>query len=103
MKDRNDRVRWFQIRSTCTDSIADDPVYLTVFIDATGRHRAEGNAKAADRAESGPTGRAHGGRARKPSQVRFPVSDEPRYSNADERGSGHDQDRQKVRKTTRNG
>ena len=35
MKDRNDRVRWFQIRSTCTDSIADDPVYLTVFIDAT--------------------------------------------------------------------
>lgn len=35
MKDRDDRKRWFQIRSTCTDSIADDPVYLTVFIDAT--------------------------------------------------------------------
>ena len=35
MKDRDDRERWFQIRSTCTDSIADDPVYLTVFIDAT--------------------------------------------------------------------
>ena len=28
MKDRDDRKRWFQIRSTCTDSIADDPVYL---------------------------------------------------------------------------
>ena len=35
MKDRDGRERWFQIRSTCTDSIADDPVYLTVFIDVT--------------------------------------------------------------------
>lgn len=35
MKDRDNRERWLQIRSTCIDSIADDPVYLTVFIDAT--------------------------------------------------------------------
>lgn len=35
MKDRYGRERWFQIHSTCVDSIADDPVYLSVFIDIT--------------------------------------------------------------------
>lgn len=35
IKDRYDRERWFRIHCTCIDSIADDPVYLTVFIDVT--------------------------------------------------------------------
>lgn len=35
LKDRYDRERWFSIHCTCIDPIADDPVYLTVFIDVT--------------------------------------------------------------------
>lgn len=35
LRDRYTRERWFSIHSTCIDSIADDPVYLTVFIDVT--------------------------------------------------------------------
>lgn len=35
LKDRDARERWFQIHSTCIDSMTDDPVYLTVFIDIT--------------------------------------------------------------------
>ena len=34
-KDRYGRERWFQINCTCIDFIADDPVYLAVFIDIT--------------------------------------------------------------------
>lgn len=35
MVDKYGRDRWFQIHSTCVDTIADDPVFLTVFIDIT--------------------------------------------------------------------
>ena len=35
VKDRFGRDRWFQIHCACIDSIADDPVYMTVFIDIT--------------------------------------------------------------------
>lgn len=35
VKDKYGKDRWFQIHSTCIDFIADDPVYLTVFIDIT--------------------------------------------------------------------
>lgn len=35
LRDRYDRERWFSIHCTCIDPIADDPVYLTVFIDVT--------------------------------------------------------------------
>ena len=34
-RDKSNRDRWFRIHSTCIDYIADDPVYLTVFIDVT--------------------------------------------------------------------
>lgn len=33
--DKNGRECWFRIHSTCIDSIAGDPVYLTIFIDVT--------------------------------------------------------------------
>lgn len=35
VKDKYGRDRWFQIHCTCIDFVADDPVYLTVFIDIT--------------------------------------------------------------------
>lgn len=35
IKDKHDRTRWFHIHCTCIDHIADDPLYLTVFIDIT--------------------------------------------------------------------
>lgn len=35
VKDKHDRDRWFQIHCTCIDSVADDPVYMTIFIDVT--------------------------------------------------------------------
>ncbi len=35
MGDKYGRDRWFQIHCTCVDSIAEDPVYMTVFIDIT--------------------------------------------------------------------
>lgn len=34
-KDKDGKERWFRIHSTCVDCIADDPIYLTVFIDVT--------------------------------------------------------------------
>ena len=34
-QDKYGRDRWFRIHSVCIDAIADDPVYLTVFIDVT--------------------------------------------------------------------
>ena len=34
-RDRFDKEKWFQIHCICIDSIAEDPVYLTVFIDIT--------------------------------------------------------------------
>lgn len=33
--DKHGKDRWFQIQCTCIDFIADDPIYLTVFIDIT--------------------------------------------------------------------
>lgn len=33
--DKHDKERWFRIHCTCIDFIANDPVYLTVFIDIT--------------------------------------------------------------------
>lgn len=35
MKDKMGQERWFQINCTCIDTIADDPIYLVVFIDIT--------------------------------------------------------------------
>lgn len=35
VKDKYDKERWFRIHCTCIDAIADDPVYLVVFIDIT--------------------------------------------------------------------
>lgn len=35
VEDKYDKERWFRIHCTCIDSIADDPVYLVVFIDIT--------------------------------------------------------------------
>ena len=35
VKDKYGRDRWFQIHCACIDFVADDPVYLTVFIDIT--------------------------------------------------------------------
>ena len=35
IKDKYDRDRWFHFNSTCIDTISDDPVYLSMFIDIT--------------------------------------------------------------------
>ena len=35
LKDKYGRDRWFHINSTCVDTISDDPVYLSMFIDIT--------------------------------------------------------------------
>lgn len=35
VKDKYGRDRWFQIHCACIDFVADDPIYLTVFIDIT--------------------------------------------------------------------
>ena len=34
-RDKHGRDRWFHINSTCVDTVSDDPVYLTMFIDIT--------------------------------------------------------------------
>lgn len=96
MKDRDDRKRWFQIRSTCTDSIADDPVYLTVFIDATDvtelREMQKQLTEQKAALQDALTAAEHANRAK--SDFLSRMSHDIRH--ADERGPGHDQNRQKV-------